>query len=327
MKKVIIALLLLAAVTGTGSATYAQISVGVSIRVAPPPLRVYTQPPCPYDGYIWTPGYWAYGPAGYYWIPGVWVRPPRVGVLWTPGYWGFVGGIYSWHGGYWGPHVGFYGGVNYGYGYGGSGFYGGMWRGNAYHYNTAYSNINTTVIHNTYVNNTYINNRTVVNNHSSFNGPGGITARPGREEQVAMRDHHIQATSEQLSHEQRAGLNRNQVGAGNNGHVGNHQVRQGTTLSDGNYGGGQQNHFNQPGNAAAQNHINNVNRGNHFNNAGGEQNHFNAPRGENHFNNGGGGNRQVAMQHQPHMSGGGMARGGGGRVGGGGHGGGGHGRH
>lgn len=76
MKKVIIALLLLTAVMGTGSTAYAQISVGVSIRVAPPPLRVYTQPLCPADGYMWTPGYWAYGPAGYYWIPGVWVRPP-----------------------------------------------------------------------------------------------------------------------------------------------------------------------------------------------------------------------------------------------------------
>ena len=30
-----------------------------------------------------------------------------------------------WHAGYWGPHVGFYGGVNYGYGYGGVGL---LWR-------------------------------------------------------------------------------------------------------------------------------------------------------------------------------------------------------
>src|SRR5665213_3302073 len=86
--------------------------IGVSIRIGPPALPVYAQPPCPGDGYLWTPGYWAYGPDGYYWVPGVWVTPPRVGVLWTPGYWGFVGGNYLWHAGYWGPHVGFYGGVN-----------------------------------------------------------------------------------------------------------------------------------------------------------------------------------------------------------------------
>ena len=71
-------------------ASSAQIAVGISVHVGPPALPVYAQPPCPGDGYLWTPGYWAYGPVGYYWVPGVWVAPPRVGVLWTPGYWGFA---------------------------------------------------------------------------------------------------------------------------------------------------------------------------------------------------------------------------------------------
>ncbi len=66
-------------------ASSAQIAVGISVHVGPPALPVYAQPPCPGDGYLWTPGYWAYGPVGYYWVPGVWVMPPRVGVLWTPG--------------------------------------------------------------------------------------------------------------------------------------------------------------------------------------------------------------------------------------------------
>jgi hypothetical protein len=30
----------------------------VSVTIAPPVLPVYTQPACPGDGYIWTPGYW-----------------------------------------------------------------------------------------------------------------------------------------------------------------------------------------------------------------------------------------------------------------------------
>src|SRR6201997_4575615 len=107
----------------------AQVAVGISVRSGPPALPVYVQPPCPTEGYIWTPGYWAYGAAGYYWVPGVWVAPPRVGVLWTPGYWGFGGGLYAWHPGYWGPHVGFYGGINYGFGYFGAGFAGGVWAG------------------------------------------------------------------------------------------------------------------------------------------------------------------------------------------------------
>src|SRR5258707_8356727 len=97
----------------------------VSITIAPPALLVYEQPFCPADGYIWVPGYWAYGDDGYYWVPGVWVEPPRMGVLWTPGYYGFEGAAYTWHEGYWGPHVGFYGGINYGFGYGGVGFIGG----------------------------------------------------------------------------------------------------------------------------------------------------------------------------------------------------------
>ncbi len=105
-------------------------AVFLSITVAPPPLPVYVQPPCPVDGYLWNPGYWAYGDAGYYWVPGVWVAPPQAGLLWTPPWWGFVNGVYAFNAGYWGPQVGFYGGINYGFGYGGVGFFfGGEWCG------------------------------------------------------------------------------------------------------------------------------------------------------------------------------------------------------
>jgi hypothetical protein len=145
--------------------------VFVSLTIAPPALPVYKQPICPGDGYLWNPGYWAYGDEGYYWVPGVWVRPPQVGLLWTPGYWGWGGGVYVFHPGYWGPHVGFYGGVNYGFGYGGAGFGGGRWEGGHFAYNTAVVNVNRTVIHNTYIDNTVI----VRNNFSrtSFNGGNG----------------------------------------------------------------------------------------------------------------------------------------------------------
>ena len=36
--------------------------VFISVSIAPPVLPVYVQPVCPAPGYIWTPGYWAYGP-------------------------------------------------------------------------------------------------------------------------------------------------------------------------------------------------------------------------------------------------------------------------
>ena len=37
--------------------SFAQIGIGISIGIAPPPLGVYEQPMCPGDGYLWTPGY------------------------------------------------------------------------------------------------------------------------------------------------------------------------------------------------------------------------------------------------------------------------------
>lgn len=199
----------------------AQISVGISVHVGPPALPVYVQPPCPVEGYLWTPGYWAYADAGYYWVPGVWVAPPRAGLLWTPGYWGFAGGVYGWHAGYWGPHVGFYGGVNYGFGFGGVGFVGGEWRGEHFAYNTAVVNVNTTVVRNTYVNKTVINNVTVTN-HASFNGgPGGTTATPTAEERAIANEPHVHPTSEQMSHEHTASLDRSNFASANHGRPAN----------------------------------------------------------------------------------------------------------
>jgi hypothetical protein len=190
-------------------------AIAVSITVAPPVLPVVVQPPCPVDGYLWTPGYWAWGPAGYYWVGGAWIAPPSVGLLWTPGYWGFGGGIYLWHAGYWGPHVGFYGGVNYGFGYGGVGFVGGRWMGGHFAYNTAVMHVNTRVIHNTYVDRTVVRNTGA--NRTSFNGRGGLSARPNAADAAASRDRHIAATSAQMSHEHQAGTNRANFASVNRG--------------------------------------------------------------------------------------------------------------
>jgi hypothetical protein len=192
-------------IEGPPRATYYAPGVDVQVREAPPPLPDYEQPPCPEDGYLWTPGYWAWAGADYYWVPGTWVQPPRLGVLWTPGYWGFVGGVYAFHVGYWGPHVGFYGGVNYGFGYTGSGFAGGAWQGNRYAYNRAVTNINVTVVHNTY-NTTVINNVTV--NKVSYNGgAGGIAAAPSAQERQFAREQHIAPTPMQQQHTRQAAQN------------------------------------------------------------------------------------------------------------------------
>jgi len=55
--------------------------VAISVAIGPPALPVYAQPPCPTEGFMWTPGYWGWRTEGYYWVPGVWVAPPRAGVL------------------------------------------------------------------------------------------------------------------------------------------------------------------------------------------------------------------------------------------------------
>jgi len=204
------------AVWAIPAVSQAQIAVGVAIHIGPPALPVYVQPVCPGPGYLWTPGYWAYGPDGYYWVPGTWVEPPTVGLLWTPGYWGWGGGIYAWHAGYWGPHVGFYGGINYGFGYGGVGFAGGEWRGGVFAYNRAVTNVNVTVIHNTY-NTTVVNNNTTVNRVSFNGGNGGITARPTGAELAAEREGHTPATAMQTQHEHLASGNHALLASVNHG--------------------------------------------------------------------------------------------------------------
>ena len=170
---------------------------GVFISIAPPPLVTYDQPVCPTEGYLWTPGYWAYDydASNYYWVNGVWVPPPQVGFLWTPGYWGFNNGGYAFNTGYWGPTIGFYGGINYGYGYGGYGYYGGRWDGRVFRYNTAVTHVNVNSVHNTYVDRNVIRNST--NSRASFNGRGGINARPDAAQLAASRGHHAGPVSAQ----------------------------------------------------------------------------------------------------------------------------------
>ncbi len=201
---------------------HAGVFVGVSIGIAPPALPVYVQPPLPAPGYLWTPGYWAYGDAGYYWVPGVWVQPPSAGLLWTPGYWGFAGGMYGWHGGYWGPHVGYYGGVNYGFGFGGVGFFGGEWRGGVFAYNGAVANFGGVHVTNVYVDRNVIVHNTIVNpGHVAFSGgPGGINHPPSPDEQRFSNEHHMEPTANQMQHQNFAAQDRGQLASVNHGRPG-----------------------------------------------------------------------------------------------------------
>jgi hypothetical protein len=211
-----VSLLLAAVMLAAPVSSRAEISIGVSVSFGPPAIPVYVQPPCPDPDYIWVPGYWAWDPDyGYYWVPGMWVFAPFPGALWTPGYWGWSeDGMYIWHEGYWGPVVGFYGGVNYGYGYGGRGYEGGYWSGGRFYYNSTVNNVNVTNITNVY-------SRSVTNVRpagASFNGgPGGTTVRPTSEELSAARQRRVTLTGAQKQQVRVARTDPNQRASVNRG--------------------------------------------------------------------------------------------------------------
>ena len=184
----------------------------------PPPLPEYDQPEAPGPDYIWNPGYWNYAAnAGYYWVPGTWVLAPYVGALWTPGYWGFYNDRYLWHHGYWGPHIGFYGGVDYGHGYTGVGYVGGYWDNGSFRYNTATTRVNPDRIHNTYSHRV----RVVNNPRVSYNGGrDGLNARPLTSERVASQERHMAPLPAQRTHREQARKNRSQWASQNHGRPG-----------------------------------------------------------------------------------------------------------
>jgi WXXGXW repeat (2 copies) len=180
----------------------------------PPPLPDYDQPDCPGDDYLWTPGYWAWSPQGYYWVPGAWVLAPYLGALWTPGYWGFYGGRYRWYHGYWGPHIGYYGGVNYGYGYNGAGYEGGYWNHDHFEYNRAVTRVGGG-IRNVY---SYpVNNRFNQSRISYNGGRGGLNYRPTASQLAATRETHLGALPAQREQARSAEANRGQFAAVNHG--------------------------------------------------------------------------------------------------------------
>lgn len=184
------------------AASHAQFRVAITF--GPPAIPVYDQPVCPGDGYLWTPGYWNWDDDSedYFWVPGTWVLAPEVGFLWTPPWWGWGGSAFAFHEGFWGPEIGFYGGINYGFGYFGTGFVGGRWDGGHFFYNRAVFNVNVTNIRNVYNDTTVIHEN--VNRVSYNGGNGGIEARPTPQEEGAERGRHIGPVAAQTQHIQAA---------------------------------------------------------------------------------------------------------------------------
>src|ERR1017187_7407305 len=180
--------------------------VNLAISIGPPPLPVFEQPVCPGDGYLWTPGYWAYDTdvSDYYWVDGVWVMAPEEGLLWTPGYWGWSDGGFFFNEGYWGQEVGFYGGIDYGFGYFGEGYGGGRWDGGHFFYNRSVNNVDISINRNVY--NTAIEHHN--ENRVSFNGgSGGIDARASSHQQSIASQRHVAPVAAQVEHARTARAN------------------------------------------------------------------------------------------------------------------------
>jgi hypothetical protein len=189
--------------------------IAITVGFGPPALPVYDLPVCPGDGYLWTPGYWAWDGDfdDYYWVPGTWVESPEVGFLWTPPWWGWNGSAFLFHEGWWGPTIGFYGGINYGFGYFGVGFVGGRWDGGHFFYNRDVFVNSVVNIHNVY--NEHVN---ITVNHISYNGgAGGIVARATAEEERAASERHIAAVAAQTQHIEAARANRDMRASVNQG--------------------------------------------------------------------------------------------------------------
>ena len=77
MKKLIAAMLL------TVGMAFGQVSVGVGIRIGPPPApRVVRVPPvAPGPGFFWVAGYWYPVRNHYRWHDGYWTRAPFPGEI------------------------------------------------------------------------------------------------------------------------------------------------------------------------------------------------------------------------------------------------------
>jgi len=123
---------------------------------------------------------------------------PQPGFVWTPGYWNSDAGGFSFHEGYWGPSVGFYGGIDYGFGYSGLGYQGGHWDSGHFDYNTALSRVDTSVVRHVY----NLRADGPVSRVSYNGGVGGIhvTVPDDADPDISIPDAHFGPVAAQTQH-------------------------------------------------------------------------------------------------------------------------------
>ena len=72
----------------------------ILVEWAPPPMLVELPPPMPYEGAIWTGGYWVWE-GNWVWAHGLWAAPPRPGYGWVNPYYEHRHGGVVFVNGYW----------------------------------------------------------------------------------------------------------------------------------------------------------------------------------------------------------------------------------
>ena len=98
------------------------------------------------------------------------------------------------------PQVGFYGGVNYGFGYDGVDTTADAGKAESFFYNTAVNNIRVTQVTNVYNAPVVVNNVTTINRVSFNGGMGGVVAAPTPQQLSAASEPHIPPTPLQRNH-------------------------------------------------------------------------------------------------------------------------------
>jgi hypothetical protein len=81
--KTLIATAFMAAILLTGgTASGAQVSVGIRIGAPPAPRVLRVMPPRPTVQHVWIAGYWYPNGRSYKWHAGYWTQPPYQGARW-----------------------------------------------------------------------------------------------------------------------------------------------------------------------------------------------------------------------------------------------------
>jgi hypothetical protein len=84
-----------------GSTAYAGAHVFLQIGPPAPVAVVAPVPPLAPYGYVWQPGYYAWGGAAYRWVPGVWARTPFARAAWVSPRWMYERRGWFFARGYW----------------------------------------------------------------------------------------------------------------------------------------------------------------------------------------------------------------------------------